>query len=38
MRFQVKMSESGGNHIFRDKDKTNKVPLMFLDVKMLTEK
>ena len=25
MHFQVKMSESGGNHIFSDKDKTKKV-------------
>ena len=38
MHFQVKMSESGGTYIFRDKERTNKVPLMFLGLNMLTER
>ena len=31
------MSENDGNHIFRDKQTTNKVPLMFSVLKVLTE-
>ena len=38
MHFQVKMSESGGIHIFKEKEITNKLPLMFLDVKVFPEK
>ena len=38
MYFQVKMPENGRNNIFRDKQTTNKVPLMFLDVKVLAER
>ena len=36
MLFQVKILQNGGNHIFRDKQTTNKVPLMFSVVKVLT--
>ena len=32
------MQENGTKKIFRDKDTTNKVPLMFLDVKVLTKR
>ena len=32
------MSESGGIHIFKEKEITNKLPLMFLDVKVFPEK
>ena len=35
MHFQVKMPENGRKNIFREKETTNKVPLMFLDVKCL---
>ena len=38
IHFQVKMPENGRNKIYRDKQTTNKVPLMFLDVKLLTER
>ena len=38
MYFQVKMSENSGSYIFRDKERTNKVPPMFLDLNMLTER
>ena len=38
MYFQVKMPGKGRKNIFRDKQTTNKVPLMFLDVKVLTER
>ena len=38
MQFQLKMPENGRKHLFRYKQTTNKVPLMFFDVKMLTEK
>ena len=38
MNFEVKMSENVRNNIFRDKQKTHKVPLMSLDVKLLTKK
>ena len=37
MHFQVKTSENGRKNIFRDKQTKNKVPLMFLHVKVLTE-
>ena len=32
------MSENGGNHIFKGKQTTNKIPLMLSDVKVLTER
>ena len=38
MNLQVKMPENNRKEIFRDKQTTNKVLLMFLDVKMLTER
>ena len=38
MHFQVKMPENGRNKIFREKQATNKVPLMLLDAKVLTER
>ena len=38
MYFQVKIPENGRKKIFRDKQRTKKVPLMFSDVKLLTEK
>ena len=37
MHIQVKVPENGRINIFRDQQTTNKVPLMFLDVKVLTE-
>ena len=37
MHFQVKMPENGRKKIFRDEQTTNKVQLIFLDVKVLTE-
>ena len=37
MHFQVRMPGNGRKKIFRDKQATKKVPLMFLDVKILTE-
>ena len=36
MYFQVKMQENGTKNIFRDKQTTNKVALIFLDVKVLS--
>ena len=36
--FQLKKSENGRKNIFRDKQTTKKTPLMFLDVKKVTEK
>ena len=36
--FKSKYQNNGRNNIFREKEKTNKVPLMFLDVKVLTER
>ena len=36
--FKLKYQNNGGNNIFREKQRTNKVPLMFLDVKVLTER
>ena len=38
MNFQVKMPENVNSNIFRDKQTTHKILLMFLDVKMLTER
>ena len=38
MHFQVKMLGNGRKKIFREKTTTKKVQLMFLDVKVLTEK
>ena len=38
MSFQVKMPENGRKKIFREKETRNKVPLMFLDIKVLTER
>ena len=39
MHFEVKMQKKNGrNNIFRDKETSNKVPVMFLDVKVLTER
>ena len=35
MHFEVKMPQNGRKNIFRDKQTKNKVPLMFLDVKVL---
>ena len=34
MHFQVKMRENGRKNIFREKQTTNKVPLMVLDVEV----
>ena len=36
--FQVKIPENGRKNIFRDKQPTNKVKLIFFDVKVLTER
>ena len=38
MHLQVKMIENGKKNISREKQTINKVPLMFLDVKVLTER
>ena len=38
IHIQVKISENGRKNIFRDKQTTNKVPLMLLDVKVLPER
>ena len=38
MHFQVKMPEIDRNKMFREKQTTNKVALMFLDLKVLTER
>ena len=37
MHFQVKMLESPGWSIFRDKPTKKNLPLMFFDIKMVTE-
>ena len=37
MHFQVKMPENGRKYIFRDKQPTKKVPVMFVDVKVVTQ-
>ena len=36
MHFQIKMPENRSKNIFRGKQGRNQVPLMFLDVKVLT--
>ena len=36
--FEVKMAENGRKNIFREMETTNKVPLMCLDLKILTER
>ena len=38
MPFQVKIPQNDMKNVFRDKQTTNKVPLVFLDVKVLTER
>ena len=38
MYLQVKMPENGRKNVFSDKQTTNKLPLMFLDAKVLTQK
>ena len=38
MYVQVKVPENGKKNIFRDKETTNKIPLMFLDVNVLTKR
>ena len=37
MHFEVEMPENGRQNIFRDKQTTKKVPLIFLDFKVITE-
>ena len=37
MYLHVEMSENGRKNVFRDEQTTNKVPLVFLDVKVLTQ-
>ena len=37
MPFQVKMAQTDRKNIFRDKETTNKIPLMFLNVNVLSE-
>ena len=37
MNFQLKMPANGRKNIFETTQETNKIPLMFLDVKALTE-
>ena len=36
--FSIKIPENAGKRIFREKRTRNKIPLMFLDVKMLMER
>ena len=38
MHFQVENPENGRENIFRDKQTTKKVPLIFLNVKVFTER
>ena len=38
IHFQVNMADNGRNNIFKDKQTTNQVPLMFLDVKVLSQR
>ena len=38
MHFQVKMAENGRKNIFRDMQTINKVLVMFLEVKVVTER
>ena len=37
MHLEVKMPENGRNKVFRSKQSPNKVPLLFLNMKMLEE-
>ena len=37
MHFQIRMRQNLKKNIFRDKQSTNKVPMIFLNVKVLTE-
>lgn len=37
MYFQFKTAENGTNKIFREKQRTKKVPFMFLHVKVTTD-
>ena len=37
MHFKIEMPENSGKNIFRDNQTINKVPLIFLYVKVLTE-
>ena len=37
MHFQVKIPENGSQNTFRHKETTNKVPLMFAVLKVLTQ-
>ena len=37
MHFQLKKSENGRNNTFTDKDKTTRLSLMFLNVKVVLE-
>ena len=38
MYLQAKMPENGRRNVFRDKQTTNKVPMMFLDSNVLTQR
>ena len=38
MYLQVQMPQNGTNKIFSEKQRTDKVPVMFLEVKVLREK
>ena len=38
MDFEAKMLQNGRKNIFRDEEKTKKVPLIFLDIKVLMER
>ena len=38
MHFQVKMEENSRKNMIGDKQTTNKIPLMFLDPEVLTER
>ena len=38
MNFEVKMPQNGRKNIFRDKQTTKKVPLIFLDVQVVTQR
>ena len=38
MHFEHKIEQNGRKNIFREEQKTNKEPLMFADIKVLTER
>ena len=38
MHFLTELTENGTKNIFREKEARNKVPLMFLDVKVIGER